>query len=96
MPPKFPKIEALNYGRQLGQMEVILTVLIPKVSSEEELCKKAKLLQPQLEMLKMRFQAKCLKRTANFEEEINLLKNIDEELNQLLDEMKTLNIQFFD
>jgi hypothetical protein len=96
MPPKFAKIEAFNYGLKLGQIEVILTVLVQKVSSKEELSKRAKELEPRLEMLKMMFQAKSLKRTANFSEEIQKLDDIDEELNQLLDEMKELDIPFFD
>ena len=96
MPPKYSKIEALNDGIQLGQMEVILTVLIEKVLSEEELCEKAKALLPKLEMLKLTFRAKCLRRTANFEPEQKNMRALDEELNQLLDEMKAANITFFD
>ena len=96
MPPKFQKIEAFNYGLQLGQMEVILTVFVQKVHSHEELCNRGKELMPLLEMLKMSFWAKSLKRTANFDEEIKKLQSIDEKLNALLDEMKGLEIPFFE
>ena len=96
MPPKFGKSEALNCGLQLGQMEVMLTVFVQKVSSVEELCNKAKELMPLLEMLKMSFQAKCMKRTANFDEEIAKLHSLDKKIFALLDEMKEHNIRLFE
>ena len=96
MPPKFQKIEALNYGLQLGQMEVLLTFLVDKVHFNEDLCNKGKELMPQLEMLKMSFRAKCLKRTANFNEEISKLNSLDRNIFALLDAMKELNIRMFD
>jgi len=95
MPVKTSKLELFNFGRQLGQMDVILAVTVEKLSSSEELCLKAKELQPKLEMLKLMFRAKCLKRTANFENEISTLKSLDEDLNQILEEMKDANIDFF-
>jgi len=96
MPPKFSKIEALNYGLQIGQMEVVLTVFVQKVSLHEVLCNKGKELLPLLEMLKMSFRAKCLKRSANFDEEISKLHSLDKKLLALLEEMKELNIKFFE
>jgi len=96
MPPKFQKIEALNYGVQLGQMEVLLTFVVKKVHFNEELCNKGKELMPELEMLKMSFQTKCLKRTANFYEEIPKLNSLDKKIFALLDAMKELNIRMFD
>ena len=101
MPPKVPifkfqKCEALNYGIQLGQMEVLLTFLVEKVHFNEELCNKGKELMPLLEMLKMSFRAKCLRRTANFDEEITKLNSLDKNIFALLDAMKKLNIRMFD
>ena len=57
---------------------------------------KAKELQPKLEMLKLMFRAKCLKRSANFDEEISKLHSLDKKLLALLEEMKELNIKFFE
>ena len=96
MPPKFQKIEAFNYGRQIGQMQVILQVIVQKLANEEQLCNDAKELLPKLEKLKLTFQAKCLKRTANFEEDKDNVKIMDAEIKHLLDEMEKLNIKFFD
>ena len=95
MPAKASKLELFNFGRQLGHMDVILTVVVQKLSSAEELCLRAKELEPKLEMLKLMFRAKCLKRTANFDSEISTLKRLDEELNQILEEMNEANINFF-
>jgi hypothetical protein len=96
MPTKASKLELFNFGRQLGQMDVILGVVVQKLSSQEELCLKAKELEPKLEMLKLMFRAKCLKRTANFDNEIGQLKQLDEDLNQILEEMKAADIYFYD
>ena len=90
-----PKIDAFNDGINLGQMEVVLTVLVEKLSSDPVLHERAKELLPEIDILKMFIRAKCLKRTTDFKDERNKLQELDEKINLLIDEMKKLNINFY-